>query len=143
MRKLKEVAQFHLREASPDGLNWILIARIPNTGQQIGFLGFSFARHGRLRVEFYIDSGDKEMNKNLFDELSAHKSEIQTELAGIPGSLEWERIDDKRASRIALYYQGSITDKPEKLTQLQVWAIDAMIKFQRVLDHYVHEVTSV
>ena len=35
----------------------------------------------------------------------------------IPGSLEWERIDDKRASRIALYHEGAITDATEKLAR--------------------------
>ena len=81
---LKEVAQFHIREASPDGLNWIVIARVPITGPQSGLFGFSFARYGRLRVEFYIDSGNKENNKKLFDKLYLRKNEVQAELAGIP-----------------------------------------------------------
>jgi len=139
LQDLNKVAQFHIRQVSPDGLSWANIARAPGTGAQAGFLGFSFARHGRFRVEFYIDSGDKEENKRLFDKLYLRKHEIQAELEGIPGSLEWERIDDKRASRIALYRDGAITDTSEKLAQLRAWAVNAMNKFHRVIDHHVGE----
>jgi CBS domain-containing protein len=137
LQELRKVASFHVREAGPDGLSWMIIARVPRTGVQAGFLGFSFARHGRFRVELYIDSNEKERNKRLFDTLYLHKDEIQAELKGITGSLEWERMDDKRASRIGLYHEGVITDPPEKLAQLLTWAIDATIRFQKVIDHYV------
>jgi len=138
--KLTNAAQFRVRQASPDGLNWIIIGRVPNTGSQAGFLGYSFARHGRFRTEFYIDFGDKEKNKNLYDKLFSRKDLIQVELEGVPGSLEWERIDDKRASRIALYHKGAITDSPEYLVSLSEWAVDAMIKFQRVMERHISEI---
>lgn len=140
LQELTNVAQFHVKQVSPDGLNWIIIARVPSTGPQIGLFGFSFARYERLRVEFYIDSGDKEKNKLLFDKLYTRKNEVQVELESVHGSLEWERIDGKRASRIALYHEGAITDTPEKLAQLQKWAAEAMNRFQQVIDHHVNEV---
>jgi len=140
LQELKRVAQFHFREVSPDGFNWIVIAGVPSTGTHVGSLAFSFARYSRLRVEFYIDSGDKEKNKRLFDKLYSSKHEIQAELEGMPDSLEWERMDDKQASRIALYHEGAITDTSEKLAQLRTWAVNAMIQLQRVIDHHVSEV---
>ena len=72
--------------------------------------------------------------------LYLRKDEIQEELRDIPGSLEWERIDDKRASRIALYHEGAITDPPEKLAQLRTWAVDAMVRFQKAIDQHVSQV---
>jgi CBS domain-containing protein len=155
--KLGKAAEFPIREASPDGLNWIILGRVPNlnpaeliamqmdgldldTNFSAGFLGYSFARHGRFRTEFYLDSGDKERNKDLYDKLYVRKSTIQAALEGVSGSLEWERIDGKRASRIALYHKGAITDGSEELALLRKWAVDAMIKFQKVIDQQVKEV---
>ncbi len=141
LQDLRKIASpFPVREAGPDGLNWMTITRLPITGPQVGFLAYSFARQGRFRVEFYIDTYDKGKNKRLFDLLYRRRDEIQEELRGITGSLEWERIDEKRASRIALYQQAAITDPPEKLAQLRSWAVDAMIRFQKVIDRQVSEV---
>lgn len=140
MQELTRAAQFHFRQVSPDGFNWIVVAGIPEAGPHIGILGFSFARHGRMRAECYIDTGNKERNKQLFDRLYMQRHEIQSELGNVSGSLEWERIDEKRGSRIALYHEGAITDKPEQLRQLQIWAVDAMNRFQKVMDAAVRQV---
>ena len=48
----------------------------------------------------YIDFRDKDRNKKFFDRMFAEKAEIEKEYAA---SLTWERIDDKRASRIAVF----------------------------------------
>ena len=140
LQELRKVSPFQVREAGPDGLSWMTIAKLPSTGPQVGFLGCAFAWHRRFRIEFYIDSYDKEKNKRLFDMLYLRKDEIQAELRDIPGSLEWERIDDKRASRIALYHEGAITNAPEELAQLRTWAVDAMVRFQKVIDQHVSHV---
>ena len=49
-------------------------------------------------------------------------------------SLTWERINDKRASRIAIYHPGSITDDQEKLETLKDWAVDNMIAFYNAIE---------
>ena len=138
LQELKKAAPFHVRDVSPDGFNWIVVASLSATGIQMGYLAFSFARYERLRVEFYIDTGEKEKNKRLFDAFYLHKDEMQAEVKGIPRSLEWERMDDKRASRIAFYHPGAITYPPEQLAQLQTWAVDAMI-IQEVIEHHAVE----
>lgn len=140
LQELRKVAPFQVREAGPDGLSWMIIAKLPTKGPQAGFLGYAFAWHGRFRVEFYIDAYDKEKNKRVFDQLYLRKDKIQAELSEKVGSLEWERIDDKRASRIALYHPGAITDPPERLAELCTWAVEAGIRFQEVIDHHLNEV---
>jgi hypothetical protein len=140
LQELRKLAPFQVREAGPDGLNWMIIAKLPTIGPQAGFLGYAFTWHGRFRVEFYIDAYDKEKNKQVFDQLYLRKEKIQAELREIAGSLELERIDDKRASRIALYHPGTITDPPDKLAELSIWAVEAGIRFQVTIDHHLREV---
>ncbi len=48
-------------------------------------------------VELYIDRGDGEENKRIFDQLHGRKEEIEGSF-GSP--LLWERLDAKRACRI-------------------------------------------
>ena len=60
----------------------------------------SFAQGGKMRAEMYIDFGDKDRNKKFFDRMFAEKAEIEK---GYAASLTWERTDDKRASRIAVF----------------------------------------
>ena len=128
------------RTPSPDGSSWMTLVGIPSEGPPMTSLSFSFARYGRFRVELYIDSGDKERNKRIFDDLYKRREAIQTALGDIPEALEWERIDDKRASRIALYHPGAITDKKDTLAELRGWAVEAMSRFQPAMEKHVKEV---
>lgn len=49
-------------------------------------------------VKIYIDVGDKLKNKEIFDRLLSHKSEIETAYGGV---LTWNRSDGTRASQIS------------------------------------------
>lgn len=126
---LRRTNDIPMTSASPDGQSWIYVLRIGSHSESnASFLGFSFARRGQFRVELYIDQGDKERNKQLFDSLQS-----QAEIAGEIGeSLNWERLDNRRASRIAAYRSGAITDSPEILLELRQWATSTMIEFYTV-----------
>ena len=91
--------------------------------------GANFAARGRARVELYIDSRDKDWNKSLFDQLSKGKTDIESEL-GEP--LEWERLNDRRASRIAAVRPGSIDDDQDTLKEIQDWMVERLPKFKEV-----------
>ena len=89
---------------------------------------FCFALNNKFRVELYIDTGELERNKETFGLLQVRKEEFE----GIVGtSLSWERLDDKRACRIAAYHDGSIIDPPEELQSLSSWAVDTMLEFRK------------
>lgn len=47
-------------------------------------------------AELYIDRGDRDENKRIFDELAAHRADIEE----VAGQLQWDRLDAKRATRI-------------------------------------------
>ena len=52
----------------------------------------------RQNLQKWIGRESKELNKEFFDELIKHKSDIETNF-GKP--LAWERLDDKKMSRLA------------------------------------------
>lgn len=127
---LRRTYDIPVTSASPDGQSWINVLRIGSHSESnASFLGFSFARGGQFRVELYIDQGDKERNKELFDSLQSKADEIAGEIGE---SLNWERLDNRRACRIAAYRSGAITDSPEILLELRQWATSMVIEFYTV-----------
>lgn len=124
--ELRKKASFEVKDSSPDGTNWIVVHTFPDGGPQLAIMVYSFARDKRFRVELYIDTGDEERNKKVFDQIYAEKSVIE---AKVGESLNWERMDDRRASRIALYHDGSIDGSDPELIKLRSWAVDGMNKF--------------
>jgi hypothetical protein len=103
------------------------------TGISGASYGMSFAQGERVRAELYIDFGEADKNKNLFDWLFEKKQTIENEL-GMP--LSWERLDDRKASRIAVYGKGSITDS-ESLSEIHEWAIKNLLTFRKIFSQYL------
>jgi hypothetical protein len=105
-----------------------------------GIPGFKFSwdlpRGARFRVELYIDMGDKQANKAAFDKLTNLKSEIEQEI-GV--SLDWDRIDDARASRISTSVSFDISEPPEAHDKAKAWGIEMMLKFIDVFRPYLRE----
>ena len=89
----------------------------------------SFSSGNRVRTEIYIDSTDRDENKNFFDRLYDGRDEIES-LFG--ATLEWERLDNRRACRVALYRDGSIEDSSEELQDIHNWAIKNLLIFKKV-----------
>lgn len=78
---------------SPSKDNWI------SSGS--GYSGITYAcviTKTHSRVELYISRGEKEINKQIFDQLYEYKSDVDDTFEG---NLEWQRLDNKKASRIA------------------------------------------
>jgi len=93
------------------------------------YYGANFAQGGKARTELYIDLGDQDKNKFIFDELIKNKDNIESNF-GIP--ISWERLDGKRASRLAVYMDGSIDDSDSNLESIQLWHIDNLLKLKKV-----------
>lgn len=90
----------------------------------------SFAQGGKVRAEIYIDLQDKDRNKKLFDRLREQQFEIEKEFGD---SLSWERLDDRRACRIAVYREGSIDISTAMRDELREWSIENLLKLKRLL----------
>lgn len=100
-----------------------------SSGMQGVLYSAVFAQGGKARAEIYIDQGDQDKNKNLFDSLKGREEEI-TNNFGCP--LEWERLDEKRASRIAVYRDGVIEAPDSELEEIRKWHIDNLLKIKKV-----------
>jgi hypothetical protein len=90
---------------------------------------FSFAAGGRIRAELYIDTPDPDRNESILDELMKEQAEIER-LFG--SALVWERLDDRRACRIASYREGSIQDSADMLDEILKWGIERLLRFKEV-----------
>ncbi|MGZ3458046.1 MAG: DUF4268 domain-containing protein, partial [Archangium sp.] len=132
---LREKAALPIRPARASGTSWLWVVDLPEGRTPVAHLGFSFALRNRFRVELYIDSGNGGDNKSLFDQLHGKREAIEADMGIV---LQWERLDDRRASRIAAYQRGAITDEPKELEALKHWALDKMIRFHRVIEPLMH-----
>lgn len=95
-----------------------------------GFVySFSFAAQAQVRAEVYIDGGDAAENKEFFDALLQRRDEIDRDF-GEP--LQWERLDEKQASRVATYRKGSIDDDAKTLEEIRQWAIERLLRLKKV-----------
>ena len=133
LSNLEAAAPGVFRMPSPDGYSWIVVRYVANGS----CFSFSFTQTKRFRVEFYIDVGEKDKNKQLFDMLRERSTVIEQEF-GEP--LSWERIDTKRACRIARYYPGTITDNTGTLANLRARGIEAMLRLRVVIERHLNDV---
>ena len=100
------------------------------------WLCFSFDRKSRFRIESYIDTSDHKRNKEIFDRLHDQKAEIEKQFGD---SLSWERLDSKRAVRIAYYRDNSsITSSQDQLDQIRDWSCKNIIRFYNTIEPYFH-----
>jgi hypothetical protein len=130
LSELRKKASFPVKQVSSDGTNWVVCQTITSPGLVVGYFNYSFARGKRFRVELYLDTSDQQTTKQVFDKLYEQREALESAL----GELSWERIDDKRASRIALYHPGHITDPEEQLQVLREWAVEKMIVFYNTME---------
>jgi CBS domain-containing protein len=134
MSRLEATHSFALKSSSPQGVGWHILGRYPEQGMLLGQFVCSFARGGRVRIEFYIDSKDRDTNKEMFDRLLTSRTDIE-EKFGSP--LSWERLDSRRASRIAAYRDGRIADPPDSLHDIAAWAADGLVRLRRSVEPHL------
>lgn len=114
-------------QRTPSKENWISAGAGYRSGVSFNYV--IFMTDGGA-VDLYIDTGDKDENKEIFDKLSAKKAEIEQAFGD---SLSWERLDDRRASRIRYVVKGAgLVDEAEWPT-IQDAMVNAMDRLARAL----------
>ena len=92
-------------------------------------VGWAFTASGQFRVELYVDTGDRAENKSAFDQLQKESAAIE---AVIGEQLTWERLDNRRASRVFAHRDGSVESPLTVLERHKQWAVDLTPRFRDV-----------
>lgn len=125
--RLRDVPGFPPMSVRPVGMNWLTLVTYRGGGRS---LILSFARGQRLRLECYIDAGDATENERIFESMMARKEQIETTVGS---ELTWERLEGRRACRVALYTPGSISDDAESMERLVAWAVEYAPRFHEAV----------
>lgn len=88
----------------------------------------AFSKAG-LRTEVYIDTGSKDENKRIFDGLLMVRADIEDALAQ---RLSWQRLDNRRASRVAANHGAHIEASEQDLAEARTWAVTTLLRMKEV-----------
>jgi hypothetical protein len=129
LSEAKKRTRLHAK-ISPGKNNWV------GTGAGKSGLAYNyFVLQHATGIELYIDTGDKDENKRIFDRLHNEKGAIETAFGE---DLSWQRLDTKRACRIAKYFEGGgYRDNEDEWSRLQDRLINAMISFHKAISPYL------
>lgn len=129
LQRFKELRPGATSRATVGSDNWLDFG-----AGRSGFLfSWSMARSKYFRAELYIDVEDQAKNKWYFDRLRERARELEEQL-GLP--ISWERLDARRASRMAVYYDvpGDNFDTDAELIE---WAAQTMARLVDVMSPIV------
>ena len=101
------------------------------------YYSLSFAQGGQVRAEVYIDRVDFDSNKELFDALAKARDSMKTEYEEV---LNWERLNDRRACRVAVYRNGSIEHDKQTIGEVEKWAIERLLGLKKVFGPKLAEI---
>ena len=110
---------FNLRKPTTD--NWYAVAL---GSSEISLSIELINKEKRILVGAYIYN-----NKDLFDQLKEHQKEIEEKLGF---ALEWDRMDNKKASRIKHYISGLNFDDHSNYDELMEQIIEDTVKMRDV-----------
>ncbi|MBD3636815.1 MAG: DUF4268 domain-containing protein [Crocinitomicaceae bacterium] len=112
--------------------NWI------GAGSGVRGVGYNFAATKKyFRAEVYIDRGEQYENEFIFEFLLSKKKEIE-QIFG--RSLEWERLENKRACRIKYEDQEFNIFEEETWPESIVRITDAMVDLEKAFKQFVKNV---
>ncbi len=117
---------------SPSKYSWIA------SGSGLGGVSYNaVVSKAYGRAELYIDRGEKDENKRIFDFLYARKEEIEELMRT---ALEWQRLDEKRACRIKYELTGVNVFHKEDWDEMIKFISDAILRMEKAFRNSVKEV---
>lgn len=120
---------------NPTKYSWI------GAGSGIRGVGFNFSISKNYgRAEIYIDRGDFGENKIVFDYLYERKEKIEKDFGG---SFVWERLDDKRASRIKYENPNFNVFERGQWNEMVDFMVDGMVRMENAFRNPLKEVQKI
>jgi hypothetical protein len=122
---------------SPGTHGWI--------GTGAGKTGLSYnynIRKNKSNVELYIDRGKDSDTENelIFEELRKNKEQIEESFGEV---LSWEKLEEKRACRIAKYFHDGGYSDEENWNAIISELVDSMIRLEKALRKPINSLNSV
>ncbi|MBY0534321.1 MAG: DUF4268 domain-containing protein [Chitinophagaceae bacterium] len=132
LERAKQKTKLHAN-ISPNIYSWV------GTGSGIAGVTYNYVigQHD-AKTELYIDKDkeDGKENKELFDRLYAQKEAIEKSYGG---ELSWQRLDNKRASRIAKTFTGIGYKDEDNWEELADMMIDSMIRLEKAIAPFINK----
>ena len=116
--RLEDLTEFNARKPNPQ--HWYDLA----IGSSLAHISLTV---NTLKKEIWIETWISD-NKDLYDYLESQKEVIEKELGY---SLNWERLDDKKASRISISKKIDI-NKEENWDEAIDWHLEKAVEFYNV-----------
>lgn len=92
--------------------------------------GLTFTASRRLQAEVYINTGDTQRNKAVFEWFNRQKESIEAEMGEV---LIWEPLEHRQASRICVARPdttfAAAAENPEELTK---WSVERLLRLKQV-----------
>jgi hypothetical protein len=124
--EFKEIRPESTSSSSVSQQNWFGFS-----AGRTGFLfSWAFTRDRRFRCELYLDGLSRPASKEAFDALAAMGDNLRASI-GLP--IAWERLNNRKASRLAVYYPAAFGDNFDDYPRLAAWAVQTMMKLDDVL----------
>ncbi len=125
-----KVSKLHAH-ITPGEYSWI------GTSSGISGLNFNYVViQDASSAELYIDRGEAEENKSIFDQLYANKPAVEKSFGG---PLSWERLENRRACRIKFTQEGGYRSPEDEWPSIQDKIINAMNRLEQALRPYLKQ----
>jgi hypothetical protein len=132
LKEINKVTSLY-QNVSPSKDSWI------GRGSGMSSVGYnSVATRSYIRIELYINSGDKSNNKAIFDSLFAKKDKIEKEF-GEP--LTWQRLDDKVTARIKFELNNVSIFNEDDWDKMIDFMIDVVPRFEKAFKKPIQELS--
>lgn len=88
------------------------------------------------RAEVYINSGEKVENKQIFDKMLAHKSELEVEVGEV---MTWQRMDEKVTCRICITRDDLSYLNPDDKEAIFSFLLDTTNRMMKAFTSYAQK----
>jgi hypothetical protein len=130
LKEINKVSNLY-QNVSPSRDSWI------GAGSGMSYMGYnSVATRSYIRIELYINSGEKEYNKELFDFLYSKKGDIEAQFGK---SLIWERLDDKVTARVKFELNDVSIFKEDDWDRMISFMVEVVPKFEAAFKKPIYE----
>src|SRR5690625_2887012 len=96
-----------------------------------------FGRGDRLRAELYIDTGDGAETLELFEDLLAHREQLE---AAFGGPLVWDELEGRRACSVHVLGDGSVENVDAHDAYID-WFFEQGIGLRKAVDVYLETIS--